>query len=309
MLYFFRSVPPVRGAEKEVLFLKYICPVCGYVYDEEAEGVPFADLPDTWVCPVCNAPKEIFEPEQAEEVKEEEKVSVPAEKKNAEAEKGASGRYVCPVCGYVYDEAVEGVPFADLPDTWVCPICAAPKDIFEPEAKKEESKAPAKSPEAEPAEIDSDLTELSAGELSALFSNLARGAEKQYHQTESDLFKEIAGYFADITPDTESHDIDTLSELILKDLNENYPAVTAQAEKEKDRGTLRAYTWGNKITKMQQSLVERYKREGEAFLEHTDIWVCTVCGFIYVGDNPPALCPVCKVPDWKFEKIKGGTGR
>ena len=31
--------------------------------------------------------------------------------------------------------------------------------------------------------------------------------------------------------------------------------------------------------------------------------VCTVCGFVYVGDEPPKLCPVCKVPDWKFEKV------
>ncbi|MFA6688893.1 MAG: hypothetical protein WCR05_05915 [Sphaerochaetaceae bacterium] len=39
--------------------------------------------------------------------------------------------------------------------------------------------------------------------------------------------------------------------------------------------------------------------------EHTGVYVCTICGFVYVGDNPPALCPVCKVPNWKFEKIEG----
>ena len=58
---------------------------------------------------------------------------------------------------------------------------------------------------------------------------------------------------------------------------------------------------------MQQSIVNQYLQKGEAFLEHTNIWVCTVCGFIYIGENPPALCPVCKVPDWKFEKIQGGA--
>lgn len=40
-------------------------------------------------------------------------------------------KYVCTVCGYVYDEAVEGVKFADLPDDWVCPLCGAEKDQFE----------------------------------------------------------------------------------------------------------------------------------------------------------------------------------
>ena len=43
-------------------------------------------------------------------------------------------RYVCPICGYVYDEAVEGVPFESLPDSWSCPLCGAPKLMFEPEA-------------------------------------------------------------------------------------------------------------------------------------------------------------------------------
>ena len=57
---------------------------------------------------------------------------------------------------------------------------------------------------------------------------------------------------------------------------------------------------------MVQSLLARYEKEGEAFLEENDVWVCTVCGFIYVGKSAPALCPVCKVPDWKFEKIEGG---
>ena len=29
-------------------------------------------------------------------------------------------RYVCPICGYIYDEAVEGVPFESLPDSTPC---------------------------------------------------------------------------------------------------------------------------------------------------------------------------------------------
>lgn len=40
-------------------------------------------------------------------------------------------KYVCVICGYVYDEEVEGVPFAELPDDWACPICGAGKDQFE----------------------------------------------------------------------------------------------------------------------------------------------------------------------------------
>ena len=40
--------------------MKYVCGVCGYVYDEEAEGVKFDDLADDWGCPVCRAPKAKF---------------------------------------------------------------------------------------------------------------------------------------------------------------------------------------------------------------------------------------------------------
>ena len=35
--------------------MKYVCQLCGYVYDEAAEGVPFQDLKDDWKCPLCGA--------------------------------------------------------------------------------------------------------------------------------------------------------------------------------------------------------------------------------------------------------------
>lgn len=48
---------------------KYVCTVCGYVYDPEkgdpesniAAGTTFEDLPDDWVCPICGAGKDAFE--------------------------------------------------------------------------------------------------------------------------------------------------------------------------------------------------------------------------------------------------------
>ncbi|MBR2203702.1 MAG: MBL fold metallo-hydrolase [Prevotella sp.] len=43
----------------------------------------------------------------------------------------ASGKYVCSVCGYVYDPAEhDGVAFEDLPDDWKCPRCKQPKEKF-----------------------------------------------------------------------------------------------------------------------------------------------------------------------------------
>ncbi len=45
--------------------------------------------------------------------------------------KEATGKYVCSVCGYVYDPAEhDGVAFEDLPDDWRCPRCKQPKEKF-----------------------------------------------------------------------------------------------------------------------------------------------------------------------------------
>ncbi|MBQ0099760.1 MAG: rubredoxin [Firmicutes bacterium] len=43
--------------------MKYVCSICGYVYDEEAEDVKFSDLPDDWCCPLCGATKDQFNAE------------------------------------------------------------------------------------------------------------------------------------------------------------------------------------------------------------------------------------------------------
>jgi len=48
---------------------KYICQVCGYIYDPEKgdpdggieAGTAFENLPDSWVCPVCGVGKDQFE--------------------------------------------------------------------------------------------------------------------------------------------------------------------------------------------------------------------------------------------------------
>ncbi|MEG1753613.1 MAG: rubredoxin, partial [Christensenella sp.] len=36
----------------------------------------------------------------------------------------------------------------------------------------------------------------------------------------------------------------------------------------------------------------------------TSVYVCDICGFIYVGDALPQICPVCKVPNMKILKVE-----
>jgi rubredoxin len=50
-------------------------------------------------------------------------------------------KYVCGICGYVYDPAVgdpehgvaPGTAFEDLPADWTCPSCGVEKDQFSKE--------------------------------------------------------------------------------------------------------------------------------------------------------------------------------
>ena len=208
-------------------------------------------------------------------------------------------KYICQICGYVYDDAKEKVPFAELPDDWKCPLCGAAKSDFKPEANGNEKKVVTA---IEP--MEADLEKLSAGQLAALCSNLARGCEKQYKQEEADLFKQLADYFTAVVPAVNDASVEKLAKELQTDA-ENYAAVRATADANADSGAARVCVWGEKVTRMLSSLVNRYLNEGEAMLKDTNIWVCTTCGFVYIGDTPPELCPVCKVPDWKFEKIEG----
>lgn len=36
--------------------------------------------------------------------------------------------YVCTICGYVYNDPY--IPFEDLQESWICPICGMPKSVF-----------------------------------------------------------------------------------------------------------------------------------------------------------------------------------
>lgn len=48
-------------------------------------------------------------------------------------------KYVCTICGHIYDEAVgdpdsgiaPGTKWDDVPDSYICPVCGVGKDMFE----------------------------------------------------------------------------------------------------------------------------------------------------------------------------------
>jgi rubredoxin len=122
--------PSVTGqksaASKKGTPMRYKCRICGYVYSplrgEPHNGIPagtpFEDLPETYVCPVCGF--------------------------QGKGKIGKWGfdewrptRYVCSMCDYVYDEQrgephrgiKPGTKFEDLPEDYVCPVCATDPKI------------------------------------------------------------------------------------------------------------------------------------------------------------------------------------
>jgi rubredoxin len=117
-----------KGAvsKKEAATMRYKCRICGYVYSplrgEPHNGIPagtpFEDLPDTYLCPVCGF--------------------------QGKGKVGTWGfdewrptRYICSMCDYIYDEKrgephrgiKPGTKFEDLPEDYVCPVCATDPKI------------------------------------------------------------------------------------------------------------------------------------------------------------------------------------
>jgi len=109
----------IKNPSKEVT--RYKCKICGYIYSplrgEPHNGIPagtaFEDLPDDYICPICGM--------------------------NGKGKIGKWGfeewrptRYLCSICNYIYDEKRgephrgirPGTKFEDLPDDYVCPVCA-----------------------------------------------------------------------------------------------------------------------------------------------------------------------------------------
>jgi rubredoxin len=217
-------------------------------------------------------------------------------------------KYTCPICGYTYDEAqgrpedgiAPGTSWQALPDNWVCPLCGAPKSMFEMQSAPEPKPAPAAKT---PATEQEPLRELSAGELAALCSNLAKGCEKQYRAKEAELLGQLAAYYESRVPASEEKSFSQLEAQMEDELKQAYPAAKDAAASDRDRGALRALTWGEKVSRILVSLLEKYQKQGDSMLDGTNVYVCEICGFVYIGNEPPEVCPVCKVPGLKISMV------
>ena len=214
-------------------------------------------------------------------------------------------KYICKICGYIYDDEKQGVAFESLPDDWKCPLCGASKDMFK-KVEEDVKNTKIENSESIGENLENhELKKLSNKMLSTIFSNLARGCEKQYKFEEMEIFKQISNYYDKPMNDLKNVSVDNIINLCNDDLHEKFPMAEKFLIQAKDRCGLRAKTWSEKVTFGLVNLLERYKKEGDKMLDDLNVWVRTICGFIFVGKELPLRCPVCKVPNFKFEKIEG----
>ena len=205
-------------------------------------------------------------------------------------------KYQCTICGYIYDDSKEKVKFEDLPDDWTCPICGAPKAVFE--EIKEETEKESKSIE----ETEEKLTELSNSEIAYICSNLAKACEKQYLEEEKNLFQELYTHYIS-KEENQNGNLTDIQNNVKNDTEEFKKAMDI-ADKFQDRGAKRVINWASKATNMMNVILNNYNEKGIDYIKNTKIWVCDICGFIYIGDIPPKTCPICKVPSFKILEVK-----
>jgi rubrerythrin len=138
---------------------------------------------------------------------------------------------------------------------------------------------------------------------SPILSNLAKACEKQYRAREAELFRKLADYF-DQEPDGM---LTTGFSGLISDLGSDETSflepIRNAAAAVADRGALRMATWGGKVNAIQKSAADRYEKKGEQLLEGKSVFVCEACGFLFIGEQAPELCPVCKVQSFRFSKV------
>jgi rubrerythrin len=230
---------------------------------------------------------------------------------------------------YVEIEALEAAgdlwaeKWEDLDEDFLCPICSVPKSEFNPiiEETTPEGTLHSENRNIQPHDTanyetsnSEELAELSSGEISAICSSLAKGCEKQRLNLEMEAFIKIAGYFRSKAAATFAYDkkgvtLNDAAKMLDDDLTKGYAAANEAAKTDSlqggtDRGALRSLVWSEKVSAMGKALLERFEKEGEAMLANTKIFVCDICGFIFLGDIPPDICPVCKVPKHKLLQVE-----
>ncbi|MBE6507378.1 MAG: rubredoxin [Methanocorpusculum parvum] len=213
-------------------------------------------------------------------------------------------KYLCTICGHIYDEEAgdektkipEKTTFESLPEKWTCPICGAAKFEFRELTAPKTQKPPKTHPLS--------TAGIAVLKDSAICSSLAKGCEKQYKNDEAAIYHSLSKELKESVPKMEGASFSALHQRAGQEIASLIPTTKRVAENHHDRGALRAVTWAEKVTRIHHSLLERHAAEGPALLKDKTVFLCPVCGFIFIAEKAPSKCPVCSVPEWKFEIVE-----
>ncbi len=89
------------------------------------------------------------------------------------------------------------------------------------------------------------------------------------------------------------------------EVEDMYPAYLELAKYFGEKGAERSFQYAIEAEKIHAKMYEDAKDKAEKGedIEEKDIYICPVCGYTYVGDEPPEKCPVCGAHGDKFVKF------
>lgn len=306
-----------KQATKKVV--RWVCDVCGYAY----EG---ADLPKDFVCPLCGVGADMFHPEVEEA---QSTAFVPATKVKTKKRTKTVKRWVCTVCGFVYDGDT-------LPEDYICPWCKHGAEAFElmdVEIEVEDElennsqdnqtniitnavsaphavTAGGNTMELKGSKTEKNLQAAFAGESQARnkYTYYASKARKEGYQQIANLFLETAENEREHAELWFKHlhggAIPTTTENLLDAAKgENYEWTNMYAEFAKEaeeEGFTEIARLFRAVGNIEKAHEERYRKllaniEGGLVFSRDGeaIWQCLQCGNIVIGKKAPEKCPVC----------------
>jgi rubrerythrin len=87
---------------------------------------------------------------------------------------------------------------------------------------------------------------------------------------------------------------------------EMYPTYMKIAEFQGENDALRSFTYAYKAEQIHARLYKEAKESVEAGKDlsiNGKVWICPICGYTHVGENPPDRCPVCGAKGETFKSF------
>ena len=90
------------------------------------------------------------------------------------------------------------------------------------------------------------------------------------------------------------------------EVNEMYPAYIEVARLQNERSAELSFRWALESEKVHAELfreAKKYVDQGKDLPLEGYIWICPVCGYTYIGKEPPSKCPVCGAAGKDFTRF------